>query len=298
MVLKTGSMTYVMRILKYENTLSDSVAQATISWFLIGYAVGQLIYGPLANRFGRKPALYAGIGLQIISSLLCVLSGITHHYTLLIFGRFLLALGSGVGLKMAFTLVNESYESVRATQLLSYLMIAFAITPGLSIALGGLLITRFAWTSTFYVGALYGVVLLLLSHLLSETKTVLDRDALKFHRLMSAYLEQFKNIPLLTGGLLMGCATSFIYLFAALAPFMAINLLNMPAASYGFANLIPSVGLAMGSLIAARAARRSSPLIIVKRGIIITAIGVLLMLTGLPILIKFITAEPLALSFA
>ena len=45
--------------------ISDSIAQQTITWFLIGYAVGQLLYGPLANRFGRKKALFAGVSLQI-----------------------------------------------------------------------------------------------------------------------------------------------------------------------------------------------------------------------------------------
>src|SRR5271156_684920 len=91
--------------------ISDSTAQLTITWFLIGYALGQLLYGPLANRFGRKKALFVGIGLQIISSFICVASGLAHTYWLLVTGRLLLALGSGVGLKMAFTLVNECYPA-------------------------------------------------------------------------------------------------------------------------------------------------------------------------------------------
>src|SRR5687768_11342902 len=74
-------------------------AQQTLTWFLIGYALGQLLYGPLANRFGRKPALYSGICLQILSSFMCVLAGKLACYPLLILGRFFLALGSGVGLK-------------------------------------------------------------------------------------------------------------------------------------------------------------------------------------------------------
>src|SRR3990167_470523 len=72
-------------------SIANDTAQQTISLFLIGYALGQLVYGPLANRYGRKPALYLGISLQIISSLLCVLAGITHQFWLLILGRFLLA---------------------------------------------------------------------------------------------------------------------------------------------------------------------------------------------------------------
>ena len=78
-------------------TISDSAAEHTITWFLIGYALGQLLYGPLANRFGRKKGLFAGISLQIISSFLCVASGLIHIYWLLIIGRLFLALGSGVG---------------------------------------------------------------------------------------------------------------------------------------------------------------------------------------------------------
>ena len=117
-------------------SISNEAAQQTITWFLIGYALGQLIYGPLANRFGRKPALYLGIGLQIMSSLVCVAAGFLHLYSVLLLGRFLLALGSGVGLKMTFTLVNECYVPKIASQKIAYLMLAFAITPGLGIALG------------------------------------------------------------------------------------------------------------------------------------------------------------------
>ena len=142
--------------------ITDSMAEKTITWFLVGYTFGQLLYGPIANRFGRKPALFVGIGLQLFSSLLCVFAGYLHVYWLLVLGRFFLALGSGVGLKMTFTFVNESYESKIASQKIAYLMLAFAIIPGLSVALGGLLITYFDWTSCFYAGGVYGLILLCL----------------------------------------------------------------------------------------------------------------------------------------
>ena len=120
------------------------------------------MYGPIANRFGRKPALYTGISLQLFSSLFAYFPANYRVYSLLVLGRFLLALGSGVGLKMTFTLVNESYEPAIAGQKLSYLMIAFAIAPGLGVMIGGILNSYFGWTSTFYAGAIYGLILLLL----------------------------------------------------------------------------------------------------------------------------------------
>lgn len=257
--------------------ISDEAAQSTITWFLIAYALGQLLYGPIANRFGRKPALYSGISLQIVSSLLCALAGVIHQYWLLVLARFLLALGSGVGLKMTFTLVNECYEPKIASQKVSYLMLAFAITPGLAVALGGILNTYYGWTSCFYAGAIYGLVLLLLASRLPETQTVLNYDALKFQHLIHGYLTQFKNSQLILGGLLMGGATCFVYVFAAVAPFIAINLFGMSSAQYGLANMLPPLGLILGSLVGAKLSTRFPLESIIQAGIVIAGVGVLLM---------------------
>lgn len=258
--------------------IADNTAQLTITWFLVGYAIGQLIYGPIANRFGRKPALYIGISLQILSSLLCVLAGTLHIYSLLVVGRFLLALGSGVGLKMTFTLINETYEPAIAGQKLSYLMIAFAIAPGLGVMFGGILNTYFGWTSTFYAGALYGVILLLLTIRLPETKKILDLDALQFNHLINAYVSQFKNLQLISGGLLMGGATCFVYIFAALAPFIAIDMLHLSSTSYGTANLLPPIGLVLGSLFSAQLAKNNQAKTIIRLGIVIAIFSSIAML--------------------
>lgn len=259
-------------------SISNATAEQTIIWFLIGYTIGQLVYGPLANRFGRKPALYMGISLQIISSFICIAAGFIHAYSLLVIGRFLLALGSGVGLKMTFTLVNECYEPKIASQKISYLMLAFAITPGLAVALGGILNQHFNWMSCFYAGAAYGFLLLLLVTRLPETQKVLHRDAFKFTHLMHGYSTPFKNSRLVAGGLLMGGSTSFVYVFAALAPFLAINLLGMNSAQYGIANVLPPLGLIVGMLSSAQLAKKYALRSLIRVGILIASMGVLLML--------------------
>ncbi|MBS0351171.1 MAG: MFS transporter [Proteobacteria bacterium] len=258
--------------------ISDSAAEKTITWFLIGYALGQLLYGPLANRFGRKKALFAGIGLQIISSFMCVASGLVHTYWLLVVARLFLALGSGVGLKMTFTLVNECYPTKIATQKISYLMLAFAITPGLAIALGGLLNSYLGWMSCFYAGAVYGILLFFLVIRLPETATQLDYHALEIHHLIAGYQIQFKNISLVAGGLLMGMASSFIYVFAALSPFIAINLLQMTSAQYGIYSILPSAGLLIGSLCSAQFAKKYPPKTGILYGTLLTIAATIWML--------------------
>jgi DHA1 family bicyclomycin/chloramphenicol resistance-like MFS transporter len=264
-------------IAHYFNVTNDATQQ-TMIWFLVGYTLGQLVYSPFANRYGRKPALYIGISLQIASSILCVISGYLHLYFILIIGRFLLALGAGVGLKMTFTLINEFYEPKIASQKISYLIMAFAITPGLSIALGGVLTEHLSWMSCFYAGAIYGVILLLLVARLPETLKNVDINALKLKNLFQDYYIQFKNIQLVTGGLIMGGASCFNYAFAAVAPFIAIKLSGMTSSEYGFASLLPPIGLLLGSLVSAQLAKSFDLKILIRVGLIIVVIGVGLML--------------------
>lgn len=255
--------------------ITEDIAQQTMTWFLIGYAGGQLIYGPVANRFGRKPALYSGISLQIISSLLGVLSGVTQSYWLLIIARFMMALGAGVGLKMTFTLVNECYSPQLSAQKISYLMLGFAITPGLGVALGGILNFYFGWMSCFYASAIYGLVLLVLTQQLPETMKTKDRNALQFDHLIAGYKSQFKTIPLVIGGLLMGTCTSFIYVFAGLAPFIAINVFKISSSQFGFYNCIPPMGLLLGSLASARLSKSYVLSTTLGIGLVITSLGCL-----------------------
>ena len=258
-------------------SIGEDAAQQTITLFLVGYALGQLIYGPIANRFGRKPALYAGISLQIVSSVLCVLAGIIHQYWLLVIARFLLALGSGVGLKMTFTLVNECYEPKTASEKISYLLLAFAITPALGVALGGLLNTYYGWMSCFCAGAFYGLIVLFFATRLPETQSTLNLNALKIRHLLTDYSNQFKNKQLIAGGLLMGSATSFVYAFATIAPFIAINVFGLTSAEYGMANLIPPFGLILGSIIGARLSKKYDLESIIRAGVIIISFGAIIM---------------------
>lgn len=258
--------------------VSANLTQQLVTWYLIGYAFGQLLYGPLANRYGRKPALYMGTGLQIVSSLVCVLAGIVHVFPLLMLGRFTLALGAGVGLKMSFTLLNECYEPKVVSQKVSYLLLAFATTPGIAMAVGGYLNQQYGWMSCLYAGAMYGLLLLPLLTRLPETKKILDLQALKISHLLREYLNQFKNLKLVAGGILMGLATTAFYVFAAIAPFVAINMLGMTSKAYGLANLFPSITYGIGAIISARLTEKMPLYKIMRLGVIIIAIAVSAML--------------------
>jgi MFS family permease len=248
--------------------ISPGQAQFTITAYLLGYALGQLPYGPLANRFGRKTTLYIGISLSIVGALLCALSSSFNSFGLLVLARFIQALGACVGLKVSFTMVADVFNQTDATKMISRFVIAFAIMPGIAIAIGGWLTTLLNWESCFYFLALFGAFMLWMSTKLPETAKSLDKSALGLSSIIHGYGLKFKNRRLVLSALIMGCGSAVIYVFASKAPFIGIQLIGMTPEGYGSYSLIPPVGMLLGGLMAAGFAGRFSALHIILIGIV------------------------------
>ena len=124
--------------------ISAAQTELTVSWYLLGYALGQLIYGPLINRLGSNKTIMLGTLIEIAGSFGCILASPINSFQLLIIARFLMALGAGCGLTMTFTICSNICKSKEENaKAISLLTIAFAITPGIGIFVGGILVTYF-----------------------------------------------------------------------------------------------------------------------------------------------------------
>jgi DHA1 family bicyclomycin/chloramphenicol resistance-like MFS transporter len=252
----------------------DSIAQLAMTVFLIGYSLGQLPYGPIANRFGRKKAIYIGVTLAITGALICLLSKSIELFCL---GRFIQALGSAAGLKIAFTMIGDSNKGAAATKVLSYVMLAFAVVPGIGVALGGFITVSYGWSGCFVFLLGYSVLVALLCSLLPETAPKLDLDALKGSKIAKSMGAQFKDPFLVWHALLMGLGTSLIYLFATVAPYIGIEQMGLTPDQYGLWNLVPSIGMIVGLFTSAHFSTRLPPRIAMLSGIILALIGAFLM---------------------
>lgn len=257
--------------------ISDAQAQFSMTAFLIGYAFGNLPYGPFSNRFGRKPAIYTGICLAIFGSLLTLFAGTFHSFSVLVLGRLIAGLGSSVGLKITFTMIGDTTSQTSATKKISYIMLAFAVAPGIAIALGGLLTNHVGWESCFYFLTAYSLFLLVLSTLLPETGHEKDLDALNYTKILSGLLQKLRNKQLVVCAIIMGSMTSFVYLFVSEGPFIGINSLGLRADTYGILNFIPPSGMIIGSFLSLRLAERQSPLTNMILGMVIALIGSIVM---------------------
>lgn len=263
--------------------ISQSHSQLTITLFLLGYALGQLIYAPLANRFGRKPAFYIGIVVATIGSIISIASESLHSFNVLILGRLLEALGSSAGLVISFTIISDHYYPAQARRIIAYLMLAFAIVPGIATFVGGLLTHYFHWISCFYFLLIYGLFLIIPAMLLEETAQELKRDATKIKVILKNYYIALNNKLLMSTTFFFGLSGSCVYLYIASSPFIAINEMHLSPQSYGTIGLIPFAGTALGSLISAKLSHRFSA----KKLILSGFISVLIAMVSMSILFYF-----------
>ena len=134
--------------------ITEGTAQLTLTLYLLGFALGQLCYGPIANRFGRKPTLYAGLVLAIVSSILCASAGAFHAFGMLVVFRITQALGTAVGMVMSFTIAADYYQQ-RVARVHALLVLSLGVMSPLSAILGGFLVQHINWESCFYFLAIY-----------------------------------------------------------------------------------------------------------------------------------------------
>ncbi len=273
-VLFTPALPEIAKVLG----VSDGQVQATMTLFLLGYAFGNLPYGPIAKRFGRKPAIYIGVIIAILGSLLTLWAGRNHFFGLFLTGRFLSALGSSVGMKISFTIIADAFEQTEATKKLSLATLAFAIAPGIAVGAGGVLTTHYGWESCFYALIVYSCIVFVLSLFLPETVPYLDKDALDLKNIKETYKRKLKNKKIIYASLIMGCVTSIIYLFSTLAPFLGINKIGLNPEEYGFLNFIPPLGLIAGSFASHWLAARREKLAVIQLGGKISVLAIIVML--------------------
>ncbi len=229
------------------------IAHFVVTIYLLGFTFGQLIYGPLAHRIGNKKALCAGISLDMCGALICILAGILHLFPLLIVGRFIMSLGSSAGMCLSFALISQNFSPTESKKIAAYASLSFALAPSIGITIGGFLVDYFNWIACFIFLLMYGLFVLLLCLAMPKLNETLCSD--DFATIRKNYWQNCQG-HVITCGLILGCATSILYTFSTLAPFIGRIDLHLSASSYGLWNMLPPVGMLLGSLIAAHLATR------------------------------------------
>lgn len=268
--------------------VSTQMVSNSLPAYFFGLAVGQLIYGPISDRIGRKPPLYFGLCLYIVASLLCVFA---QDEWSLIAARILQALGGCVGVVMARAAIRDRLDMHSAAQAFASMMIVTAIAPILAPSLGAWVLMFYEWNVIFLVLMGCGLLSLACVHFLfKETLEPERRLKLNFQQVLSLYRSIFQDQsfrhPLYAG--CFSSAVMFCYISASSAILMDRYQLTEQQFAYAFgAN---AVGIMLFSTLNKRLAGRFSILQRLKIGIVLQLVGVLFL-----VLLGYLDVDSIAL---
>jgi MFS transporter, DHA1 family, multidrug resistance protein len=229
------------------------VAQLALSLSILANAFATLSYGPLSDRFGRRPAVLAGLGLFVVGSVMCALA---PTIDLLIVGRVVQAAGGAAGMVMARAIVRDLYEREHAAAMIAYLTMAMVVAPMLAPSVGAVLMDLSDWRAIFVALTVVGMLLVWGARLrLIETRAGAGLGS-GARSLMAGAGRLLRSGAFIAYVLQSTFSMSTFFAFVSGAPYFVIDVLERPATEYGLYFILVSVGYMAGNFTAARVTRR------------------------------------------
>jgi len=226
----------------------------TITLYVIGLSIGQLVYGPLSDRYGRRPVLLAGLSLFAVASLGAAFAPSLRS---LEFARIAQAFGGCSGLVLGRAIARDSSGSTTLIRRLATLSIAMAVATAVAPVIGAQFVEHFGWRAIFLALSVANVLVLVSVWLLVPETHTASRD-LAPGRYARSYVRLLRSPVFLAHALGGASATTGIYAFLSASPFILETRLGLSAQAFGFAYFSLVVGLASGQTTAKRLAGKVS----------------------------------------
>lgn len=227
--------------------LNTTVAHITLSItsFFIGISIGQMIYGPLLDKYGRRKPLYIGLVVYLVASLGCAIAPTADA---LIGIRFLQALGSCAGLVASRALVRDIFPVSENAKIFSLLMLVLALSPIVAPTLGGYVTSLFGWQSIFYILAgIAALTIVLVYFKLPEGRKPDLEISLLPAPIIKGFLEVAKEPQFYTYAFAGAIASSGLYAYIAGSPFVFMELYHVSDKQYGWIFAIIAMGLILAA---------------------------------------------------
>lgn len=230
---------------------SVATVQLTLSLFLAALALGQLIAGPMSDRFGRRPLLLGGLAVFAAGSLICMTS---QSAEMLIFGRIVQAIGGCAGITLSRAIIGDVYDSLRVSAMIGYVTMGMSVAPMVAPTIGGALETAIHWRASFAVLAAFGLLVLAVSFFkIPETKA---RASTGEEPWWKHYIDLLRSRLIWGYMLTIGLSSATILSFLAGAPYIVVEQMGVSPAAYGLFSAIIPFGYIVGNYFTGRFSAR------------------------------------------
>src|SRR6186713_341466 len=223
--------------------LHTTVAQVTLSLssFFIGISVGQLLYGPLLERFGRKKPLYIGLCIYLLASIGCAMAASVNALIVL---RLLQALGGCVGMVAARAMVRDLFEVKENAKVFSMLMLVVAVSPIIAPTLGGYITSVLGWRYVFAMLIIVGIIILSgVYFLLPESKKPDPDFSLMPLPLIKNFAGVIRHPQFYTYALTAAISAAGLYAYIAGSPYVFMEIFHVSEKQYGWIFALIAMGL-------------------------------------------------------
>lgn len=261
-------------------SLHTTVARVSLSLssFFIGISAGQLLYGPLLDRFGRKRPLYIGLSIYLLASIGCIWVVTADSLIIL---RFIQALGGCVGMVASRAMVRDLFDVKDNARVFSLLMLVVAVSPIIAPTLGGYIAATLGWQYIFIVLAMMSIaVLFAVSFALPESRMPDPGFSLKPKPIVNSFLRVIKEPQFYTYALTGSVASAGLYAYIAGSPFVFMELFKVSEKQYGWIFAIIAIGLIGASQLNSVLLKNFKSEEIIKVALLCQTITGLLLFTG------------------
>lgn len=229
-----------------------SIAQMTVSLYMVGIACSQIIMGPLSDRFGRRPVLLCGLGLMVAASVGCIFAETLPQ---LILARFLQALGGATGMVISRAIIRDLYSRDRISSMISLVVAALMVGQMLSPLTGGLIEIAFGWRAIFYLMTAASLTITVaIAFMLPETR----RDRSEGGGFRGDVGGLIRSRAFIGYMLCQVLASQIIFAFAGGGPYIVVTQMGRSSAEYGAWFATTGFAYLVGNLFCVRFAPRHS----------------------------------------
>jgi DHA1 family bicyclomycin/chloramphenicol resistance-like MFS transporter len=239
-----------------EREFQTRGVEVTMAAFIIGISIGQLFYGPISDRFGRKPPLYIGFSVYMIGALGCALS---VNMTMLTVMRVVQALGGCAGLVIGRAIVRDRCEPHEAARAFTTLTMIVALGPVLAPAVGGVIVTHFGWRATFVVQMALALTLMLTMHRVLTESNVTREPDVSFGDILRNYGRLTRDRHFMALSLLLGFSMGSMFSYVTGAPTVITQNYGLSAQQFGALIGLNGLAFMSASILNMRALRTLTP---------------------------------------